>query len=68
MTDPILSRFDILCVVKDEVDESEDLNLVIFFKLGIIRYEQSHQKPSYVLRKVRVQGTYKKYFDSRKRY
>ena len=55
-------------MVKDEVDESEDLNLVILLELGIIRYEQSHQKPSYVLRKVRVQGTYKKYFDSRKRY
>lgn len=29
LTDPILSRFDILCVVKDEVDELEDSNLVI---------------------------------------
>lgn len=31
LTDPILSRFDILCVVKDEIDEIEDSNLVIIF-------------------------------------
>jgi DNA replication licensing factor MCM2 len=34
LTDPILSRFDILCVVKDEVDENEDSNLVNFFNIG----------------------------------
>ena len=38
LTDPILSRFDILCVVKDEVDESEDMNLVILFNLGCFCY------------------------------
>jgi DNA replication licensing factor MCM2 len=36
LTDPILSRFDILCVVKDEVDENEDSNLVKIFNIGCI--------------------------------
>jgi len=45
LTDPILSRFDILCVVKDEVDKEMDSALVnnfinfILIKLGWICYE-----------------------------
>jgi DNA replication licensing factor MCM2 len=31
LTDPILSRFDILCVVKDEVDPASDTALVSFY-------------------------------------
>ncbi len=31
LTDPILSRFDILCVVKDEVDSKIDNSLVNYF-------------------------------------
>lgn len=30
LTDPILSRFDILCVIRDEVDESVDRDLATF--------------------------------------
>ena len=30
LSDPILSRFDILCVVKDEVEEDNDLALAAF--------------------------------------
>lgn len=30
LTDPILSRFDILCVIRDEVDALEDKNLATF--------------------------------------
>jgi DNA replication licensing factor MCM2 len=30
LTDPILSRFDILSVVKDEIDEQNDYNLAGF--------------------------------------
>ena len=30
LTDPILSRFDILCVVKDEVNEEQDDALATF--------------------------------------
>jgi DNA replication licensing factor MCM2 len=30
LTDPILSRFDILCVVKDEVDQDLDFKLAGF--------------------------------------
>jgi len=30
LTDPILSRFDILCVVKDEVDKDLDYKLAGF--------------------------------------
>lgn len=30
LTDPILSRFDVLCVVKDEVDPVYDNNLAGF--------------------------------------
>ncbi len=30
LTDPILSRFDILCVVKDEVDKELDFKLAGF--------------------------------------
>ena len=30
LSDPILSRFDVLCVVRDEVDEDNDLALAAF--------------------------------------
>ncbi len=30
LSDPILSRFDVLCVIKDEVDESIDRDLATF--------------------------------------
>ena len=41
LSDPILSRFDILCVVKDEVDPKVDNELVflpISFTLGYLRH------------------------------
>ena len=31
LTDPILSRFDILCVIKDEVDKDLDHKLVFLY-------------------------------------
>ena len=31
LTDPILSRFDILCVIKDEVDKDLDYKLVFLY-------------------------------------
>jgi len=51
LTDPILSRFDILCVIKDEVDPELDAKLVsleILRTLGLVRHQQSYQEPSKV--------------------
>jgi DNA replication licensing factor MCM2 len=37
LTDPILSRFDILCVVKDEVNVELDYKLVNFILLDFFK-------------------------------
>ena len=34
LTDPILSRFDLLSVIKDEVDETADNELVLPFSIS----------------------------------
>ena len=44
LTEPILSRFDILCVVRDVVDPVEDENLARFVVGSHIRHHPSYTK------------------------
>lgn len=43
LSDPILSRFDILCVVKDEIDPIQDQHLAKFVVGSHIRHHPSKQ-------------------------
>lgn len=43
LSDPILSRFDVLCVVKDEVDPIQDQHLAKFVVGSHIRHHPSKQ-------------------------
>lgn len=46
LTDPILSRFDILCVVKDEIHQQSDEALATFVINSHIKH---HPKAAYIL-------------------
>ena len=52
LTDPILSRFDILCVMKDEVDLNHDsklvINLLFLFFYYINKYINKIKKKKYI--------------------
>lgn len=46
LSEPILSRFDILCVVKDEYDPMEDKRLAEFVVASHMRHHPSNEKES----------------------
>lgn len=46
LSEPIMSRFDILCVVKDEYDPMEDKRLAEFVVGSHIRHHPSNEKES----------------------
>lgn len=46
LSEPILSRFDILCVIKDEYDPMQDQRLAEFVVKSHIRHHPSNEKES----------------------